>query len=301
MLKRILVPLDGSEVAGHALTPAITLALQARAEVLLERVPVLAHIVVPGEVGPALLYPEQSLDYSAEEAEAYLAGLQASLCQQGLRARALVRRGEPAAAIVETAADERADLVVMSSHGYSGVTRWLLGSVAEKVLRAAACPVLVIRSPNSMRHMLITLDGSALSEQALTPAMEIARGLNLRVTLFRATPRVELSKVEWFEAVERGFGRQLEQQIYAEATIYLQDIADAWGKLGLDIDTVVSFEPAAENILRCAEQRQADVIAMATHGRTGLRRWIYGSVAEKVLRGACFSMLIVRPPNHELN
>jgi nucleotide-binding universal stress UspA family protein len=302
MLKRILVPLDGSDIAQRALPPAVALARQARAELLLLRVPTLAHIIVPGDAGPALLYPEQSLDHSARVAEEYLAAVQASLCQEpGLRMRSLVHRGEAAGVIAETAAAENAGLVVMSSHGYSGVTRWLLGSVAEKVLHAAPCPVLVVRSPEPLRRMLIALDGSPLSEQVLMPAMEIARGLNLPVTLFRATPRVELAKVEWFEAAERGFGWQLERQLSEEAVIYLQDIANAWGKLGLAIDTDVRFEPAAEHILHCAEQCQADLLAMATHGRTGLRRWRYGSVTEKVLHGACRSMLVVRPPSHELN
>ena len=77
-----------------------------------------------------------------------------------------VRRGDVAEAVAEAAAEHGADLIVMSSHGYSGFTRWLLGSVAEKALRIAPCPVLVVRSPEPLRHMLIPLDGSPLSEVA---------------------------------------------------------------------------------------------------------------------------------------
>jgi nucleotide-binding universal stress UspA family protein len=297
MFNRILVPLDGSEVAARALEPAIKLAQHAHAEILLVRAPIPAYVVVPADSGYALLYPEQSLDHSEHLATEYLASIKDSLSRRGLRVRADIRRGEAAEAIVETAADEKADLIVMSSHGYSGVTRWLLGSVAEKVLRAARCPVLAVRSGSRepLRRMLIPLDGSALSEQALAPAMDVAAGLGLKVLLFRAVPTIDRSHVRRLEDVEPGFGYRVEEEMWDEAGAYLRELANVYRGQGLAIETAVNLEPAAVSILECAESQGVDLIAMATHGRSGLRRWVYGSVTEKVLRGASHSMLVVRP------
>jgi len=204
-----------------------------------------------------------------------------------------VREGSVAEIIVDSAAAGKVDLIVMSSHGYSGLTRWVLGSVAEKVLRGAPCPVLVIRSPRPVRRILIPLDGSALSEQALTPGLSLAAGLGAEVTLLRAIPRVDVKEIEQLDQAERGLGRRLEEELREDAGQYLRNLAAARPEMG--IKTAVVNEPAADSILDYAEKHATDVIAMSTHGRTGLGRWVYGSVTEKVLRGAHHSMLVVRP------
>ncbi len=296
MFSKILVPLDGSELAERALEPAFTLARQAQGEVRLLRVCAPEKILVPNSPaigGYGLLWPDQSLEQAEQEARSYLASIQKSKAPHPLAVHPEVREGGVAEIIVDTAAAGKADLIVMSSHGYSGLTRWVLGSVAEKVLRGAPCPVLVIRSPRPARHILIPLDGSALSEQALTPGLDLAAGLSAEVTLLRAIPRVDAQEIEQLDQAERGLGRRLEEELREDAGQSLRNLAAT--RPEMRIKTAVVNEPAADSILDYAEKHATDVIAMSSHGRTGLGRWVYGSVTEKVLRGAHHSMLVVRP------
>jgi len=301
MFNKILVPLDGSDLAERALDPALTLGKAGNAEVILLRVPELVHMLVPAGVGYGLLYPDQSLEYSTIQAHKYLKSLVESYDHPGILLRADVKDGDVAWAIVDMAQSEKAGLIAMSSHGYTGLTRWMYGSVAEKVLRAAPCPVLVVRSPRPLRKMLITLDGSELSERALEPAIETAGGLRMAVTLLQVLPEVNVEEVQRLEEFERGFGWRAQQEAREAAVEYLQRQAAAYRRPGLAIEAAVRSGAAAESILQYAETNEVDLIAMATHGRSGLARWVYGSVAEKVLRSAGRSMLIVRPPAHALN
>ncbi len=190
-----------------------------------------------------------------------------------------------------------ADLIVMSTHGYSGVTRWVMGSVTEKVLRAAQVPVFVVRGQTDIRKLLVPLDGSQLSEKAIEPALQIARALGAQVTLLQAVPtkRVDPRQVESLEDIEPGLGEAMARSDQTEAVHYLEDVTRRFKELDVEMDIAVTTTPAAENILDYADQQGIQLIAMATHGRSGLRRWIYGSVTEKILRRGCCSMLVVPP------
>jgi len=192
-------------------------------------------------------------------------------------------------------ADIHCDLIVMSSHGYSGVTRWMLGSVAEKVLRKAPCPVLVIRSSRPIWRVLVPLDGSPLAEAALQPALAVAAGLGAEVTLLRAIGAPEAEVLKQLDKVEKGLSQRVLEDMSAAAKTYLREVSDRHRRAGAEIKTAVVDGSAAAGILDYAEARDMDLIAMSTHGRTGLQRWIYGSVTEKVLHGAQHSMLVVRP------
>jgi nucleotide-binding universal stress UspA family protein len=302
MFHKILVPLDGSDLAQTALDPALALARHSGAEVILLRVPEMIRMMVPAPVGYGLMYPDQSLQHSTVQAQKYLRSVEEAWARPGLRLRAEVRDGEPAWVIVDMALEERVDLIVMSSHGYTGLTRWMYGSVAEKVLRAAPCPVLVVRSAGRLLDkMLIPLDGSQFSERALGPGLAVADGLGASVTLLQAVPEPDADDIAQLDEVEPGFGWRLQDEIKDDAEAYLRRLTRTRRYGEPEIKAVAPAGPAAETILKYAETNGIGLIAMATHGRTGLRRWVYGSVAEKVLRGGCCSMLIVRPPLHELN
>jgi nucleotide-binding universal stress UspA family protein len=243
----------------------------------------------------SLIWPNQSLERSHKDALGYLEQVRQTQAPPGLPLRSRVLEGDVAEAIVDTAAAEAVNLIVMSSHGYSGVTRWMLGSVAEKVLNSAACPVLVIRAPRPLRRILISLDGSPLSEQALRPGLEVAASLGAEVTLLRAVPVLPEDELEQLEQIERGLGERLKDELREEAEAYLKHLAEAHRSAGVDAQTVVTVGAPAPGILSYAEAHDVDLIVMATHGRTGLRRWRYGSVTEKVLRGGQHSMLVIRP------
>jgi len=182
----------------------------------------------------------------------------------------------------------------MSTHGYSGITRWVMGSVTEKVLHHAACPVLVARPADSIRKVLISLDGSELSESTLEPGLEVAAGLGAEVTLLRVVERLDAAQRDYLDEMERGLGNRVQQEFYEDAEEYLHDQIKSYRRAGLNIQTAVRDGSAADRILDFAKAQKVDLIAMATHGRTGLRRWVYGSVTEKVLHTGCCSMLIVR-------
>ncbi|RIK43864.1 MAG: hypothetical protein DCC57_17515 [Chloroflexi bacterium] len=143
-LHRILVPLDGSELSERALPLAVALAQKFGGEVTLLRV-----LDVPPP-GLGMRYPEnhwmrEALQYSHREAQEYLEARRAELAGQGVRTRVLVRDESPAEDILLVAADEKIDLIVMSSHGMGGPSLWTAGSVAHKVMLHSPCPVLLVR------------------------------------------------------------------------------------------------------------------------------------------------------------
>ena len=204
-----------------------------------------------------------------------------------------------AGAIVDTALSEQVDLIVMSTHGYSGLTRWVLGSVTEKVLRSAPCPVLAVRAARHPQKVLITLDGSPLSERAIEPGLAVAQSLNAAMTLLRVVPRVSIDGK--LDKHERGLSRRMQEDLIEEAKDYLRGRSEAAARSGVMIKSEVRIGSPADIILEHIETYGTDLIVMATHGRTGLKRWVYGSVTAKVLRSVNCSMLVIRPTDAELN
>lgn len=298
MFNKLLVPLDGSELSERALQPALTIARAVKGEVTFLRVPATDLMLVPDAAvltGYGIMWPDQSLEQSRQETREYLAAIAKTHASPSVQVQTKLMEGSVAETILEAATADQADLIVMSSHGYSGLNRWLLSSVAERVLHSAPCPVFVIRSPEPPRHVLIPLDGSALSERALEPGLELAARLGGTATLLRAIPMLEASLFEKAEKIEPGMGRRMEEDFHEEAASYLRDLSATHARPGLTLNHIITHTPAADSILHYAETHPVDVIAMSTHGRTGLRRWVYGSVTEKVLRGANFSMLVIRP------
>jgi nucleotide-binding universal stress UspA family protein len=291
MFDKILVPLDGSELAERALQPALALARHSNGSIIVLRAITPEPMFVP-EIQGSDQYGTIWLGESLERAREL---------QGGLDIQTKTVEGPAAEAIVDTARAESVGLIVMSSHGYSGLRRWVLGSVAERVLHESPCPVMVLHSADRLRHILIPLDGSTLSEQALVPAFEIATALDCRVTLIRVTTPISQSAIDDFDQLETNLGRRLQDELQEDADQYLRAIVARHPHKDLAVETMVMHDSPAESILTYAQTHGVNLIAMSTHGRTGLQRWRYGSVTEKVLRGAndC-SMLVIRPTVHHL-
>ncbi len=291
MFKKILVPLDGSQLSQRALEPALALSQQTHAELLLVRVPTPdALSFAAGEAKQREL---------AQDALSYLETIHKSNEQPPINIRVRVLDGDVASAIVDTARVEQIDLIVMSTHGYSGLTRWVLGSVTEKVLRSAPCPVLAVRAARQPQQLLITLDGSPLAERAIEPGLSLAHSLQAEVTLLRSVPQILADGK--LDEHERGLSRRMQDDLINEAKEYLQARSDEAGRSGVVIKPTVRIGSPADNILEYVETYGIDLIVMATHGRTGLKRWVYGSVTAKVLRSVNCSMLVIRPTDAELN
>ncbi len=271
MLERILVPLDGSPRAEAILVHLRRLLRRKDSEIVLFRVV---------EPPTTLNAPEYArlLDDRRTEAKMYLQILKARLEDAGARVDARTAEGSPADAILEAAAAVKASLVAMSSHGRSGIDRWAYGSVTEKILRASGVPLLVVRSTPTrpeaeIRRILVPVDGSDSSLTALQPAAELASLFDADVVLVHVvdpeSPSAPLPQLE------------KAQEILREA--------------GLKAEVEVRQGDAATGILAVAEQQSVDLIALATHGRSGMSRWVLGSVAEKILRTSTLPMLVVRP------
>jgi nucleotide-binding universal stress UspA family protein len=290
----IVVPLDGSRLSERALAPAKALARFTETELHCVRVALASQIIVFADMGGAVLYPDQALTEGRRESEAYLEAVRAAETAEDFAVRTEVRMGDVPGEVVDAARDARAQFIVMSSHGYSGVRRWLLGSVAETVLHAAPCPVWVVRAATPPRHMLIPLDGSPLAEEVLEPALAVARCFDTRVTLFRAVPELHGHDLARLEGMEPGLGRRYVDNLAQAATDYLERVALSLGGEPARVRTKVGYGPPAEAILDHSERNAVDLVAMTTHGLTGLRRWVYGSVMQKVLDQLPVSMLVAR-------
>lgn len=273
MFKKILVPLDGSETAERALAFAQKLMNQedGQHELILLRVPVAEDAFIEGQI--ADVYPQTPPDNrAAEEAQAYLDQLKQRLESADLTVRVLTPTGDIAGVILDTAVEEAVDLLIMSTHGRSALRLWMLGGVAERVLRNAACPVLSVRTDQPLNDIVITLDGSPLAEQILPIVFPLARILEAKVTLL--TVNGVIAKAATMD--------------------YLQRIINQYDAANFADYKVLSGK-AALAIVDYVANNDVDLLAMVTHGYTGSQRWAYGSVAEKVIRGADCSLLIVRP------
>lgn len=303
MFNRLLVPLDGSELAERALPMALNLLPATGGEIILLTVPAVHPVSHANYGGFNWLYPEQAIQLAEGQGQAYLAHAAERYAREGVTFRQEVIEGDPASVIVDVAGQRRMDAIVMTTRGYSGLTRWTLGSVSEKVMRAAPSPVVIVREARPLKQILVPLDGSEHAERALPHAFWLARQNNARLTLlYVVEPFVALmpSTLGW-EHMSAQVDETANEALARQAAEYMETIALRYSTVDFLAEAVVRHGATAETILQYAGEIGADLIAMATHGRTGLRRWVYGSVTEKVLRGVHAALLVVRVPKHLLN
>jgi nucleotide-binding universal stress UspA family protein len=310
MFERILVPLDGSLRAERALPLAARLARAISATVILARV-----IDLPASVGPgaapladveALMAGERETAMRYLEDVARRPELVDVTTQRQMSVAAAV-----APALLEIIQTSRADLVVICSHGRTGFTRWRLGSVAQKMARHVTIPTLVLRGdgPNLVGDSagksrtvcaLVPLDGSLEAETALEPAAQLIAALAapgrgalhlLHVVQLEDAPHASDSE------------KDSEETMRLEAERYLRAVAERFrhaplARLPLDVTWSVAFDAdVAAAILnqRASADHAYDIIAMASHGRSGWQLWMVGSVTERVLQTSDLPLLIVRP------
>lgn len=299
MLHKILVPLDGSIAAETALVPAMQLGRSTGAELLLLRALETNYMAMPMMAnGYELTWPVAALENSRQEIAEYLAGARRLHDCAACHVQALEMEGDAASCIVDTADDEAVDLIVMSTHGHTGVRRVIFGSVTERVLHAAPCPVLVTRAKDPIRRMLITLDGSVLGESVLEPALAIAHAVEARIILMRVNEVIPLNPLDmaasWDWDIPEPEKRLMGERRQA-AEAYLREVVGRLDLSPAEVETIVLDGSPVDRIQEFARLYNIDLLAMSTHGHTGLRRWLYGSVTAQVMRGSHCSMLVVRP------
>ena len=302
MFSKIVVPLDGSPVAEVALPWARALAQGARLPVELLSVIDLDEMArhIDTERG---LFLDTLDDFETHRREEYLAALAKSFA--GVPVTWRVERGAAASSIVERAAADKAALVCMATHGRSGLQRWLLGSVAEKVLRATENPLLLVRASdsapvtgvNALDAIIVPLDGSPVAEQVLPTVAELARGLGIEVILFRAYDIPYGSFYEGGGSYAADLQR-LSATVETDVQLYLEERRAVLAQAGLAQLAYASKEGLAPDaIIDFARNKPGSVIAMCSHGRSGVRRWVLGSVTENVVRHASNPVLILRAEN----
>ncbi|HLZ21394.1 MAG TPA: universal stress protein [Ktedonobacterales bacterium] len=312
MFSRILVPLDGSQRAESALPVAAKIARAANGSVVLvQSVNFPSQLNAGAAFAPALYTPEL---IEAQEAEAtrYLQTISTSPVLTGIHTDVRVFTGTPAISILDSLASERADLIVMTSHGRTGLARWALGSVAQQLVRHAPVPVFVLREHGpsviephpDMEHLfrvLVPLDGSPLAETSLEPAAALVSALT-------APSQGALHLVLVLLPYEADTEYMPEALAMQGAKSYLGGVAERLrtAHAGLHVTwTVAAQLDVASAILRVAERGDdtegagvfggCDMIAMATHGYSGLKHWMMGSVTERMLESTKLPVLIVRP------
>lgn len=288
MIANILIPLDGSVLAERALPYAAGLAGASHARLRL------LH-VMPARPSP--FHPQAEGDIAAR-----LDLLARQLRGQDIQATASTITGRaPADAILASANDPPADLIVMSTHGRSGIGRWLYGSVTDRILRLSDVPVLLVPTtsihpwPKDRRpKILVPLDGSDLSETALGPARLLSYTLGADLLLMRVVEQTA-APIWGFDSVSMAAWRAAPEDLQ-DARQYLDGIAEASGPVALSADVLVDEGNPAAVIAAMARQEGVDLIVMATHGRTGLPRLTMGSVATATVQRSPAPLLLIRPP-----
>jgi nucleotide-binding universal stress UspA family protein len=308
MQREILVPLDGSPLAETILPHAQLLAQSTGSAVtLLSAVPtVLTANAVAGPLGLEP-YDEHAWETDVTYAHDYLVGVAARLEVEGLRVRAHVVEGAPAPVILDYAARHPAvSTIAMATHGRSGLGRWVFGSVAAQVLHGAAIPLLLVRphagprgpqtpAARPYKTILVPLDGSSLAEQALTQAATLAGRDGAALLLVAAVPEPDAHVGRpGHDTQPRSRAAAARVAEAARLEGYLGRTAAHLREQGLGAGTALPAGPAADAILHAAETSGADLIVMASHGRSGLARLWLGSVAAKVVQGATRPVLLVR-------
>lgn len=288
----VVVPLDGSELAERALPLAVSLAQMAGAGLRL----------VDAAISPTSLDAGIAIDAVVAEAERYLER-HASILRSRYRLEVTTHATiSPAVSLILGEVSQPEVLaVVMGTHGRSGLGRLILGSVAEGVLRESPIPVYLVPAaagplpdPFQVRHILVPLDGSALAYSVLAPLPDLARKSGARLTLVRIySEDEELSKASDQSALT-AVERQLDR-LEAAAHAYFSPIKAHLRASGLMVQAEWSIGTPAAELATIAERLRPDLIALATHGRSGIDRLRYGSVAESVLRRATTPVMTLGP------
>lgn len=285
MYKKILVPLDGSKLAEQVLPYAQMLAGACGASITLVRV----------------TDPDARLPFTANQsARDYLNYTAAGL--KPLSVDAVEKIGKAAEVIVDTAKADVDCLIAMATHGMTGPRRWLMGSVASKVVQTAENPILLIRvtqdasplGPFALRRVIVPLDGSGLAEKVLPHVRVLASKLKLDMQLVRTYSLPPDAYVVADGVIAHG-PAQYRKNLHEESENYLDGkVASLQADGFAAVSAAVIEGDAASELIELAEGPPQSLIAMSTHGRSGLGRWVLGSVAEKVVQHSRAPVLLIR-------
>lgn len=310
----MLVPLDGTDVAAGILPYVTEVARRGNAPLLLLGVVDPTAIHYPpgtaerpagtgsesGETG--VLYRDQIESAATGNAADELEGVAAGLREQGITVGVHSSIGNPAEEILRVADEEGCGIIAMSTHGRNAIARGILGSVTDKVVHASTLPVLTVTPERakeyvgtqggSLSTVMVPLDGSDLSERALSFAAQLARALSTDLLLVRA---VSLDSPSYAYGGYMGLA-DVHAQVVPAAAEYLDAVAERLKRQGVRARIKVLQGSAPQALLTFAQETPNDLIVMTTHGRSGLSRWLMGSVGEAMVRASGDPVLIIPNP-----
>jgi nucleotide-binding universal stress UspA family protein len=273
-MRRILVPTDGSPGSEKALPYATIVASAQNAEMIVVSVIDDLPIVAPGYGATSAAIYEEILRDNENAAKSHLEGIARKLTAAGIPVRTAVRRGPTAAALLDWEAEETPDLLVMATHGRTGLPRFALGSVADRMVREGTTPVLLVRSAPPTARLetaLVMLDGSGVAEQVFPIIEDLAGKLLRSVTLYRVIS---------------------DPNDRTAAMHYLEGATARLATTGLQVKSLVDVGDPRRTTVKAASR--FDLVILCTHGRGGFDRLRHGSVAESVVQEVERPTLLVR-------
>ena len=277
MHEKVIVPLDGSPLAEVALPYAEEIAGKMGSNVIL-------FTVLPSEDAEEQQSHETYITKMVNVTKRHMAKYREKSKSAEIRVGTATRIGNPAEGILDYAHAAHPCLIVMATHGRSGIGRWAVGSVADKVVRSTMRqPLLLIRAKGShsdirakriLKKVLVPLDGSKESEAVLPYISDVASQLQMEIVLLRVLPKMN--------------------NTYATTETYLQELCNQLTENGISAGYVIRIGAAADQIIDLADEIASDMVAMTTHGQTAVNIWTLGSVAQKVLLGGNTPLLLIK-------
>jgi nucleotide-binding universal stress UspA family protein len=301
MFEKILVPLDGSALAQAILPYVVIVAKGFHSRVILLHV---AETALDHEAPEQKTYADETMERIRPMAESYLAGVADELGREGIDVETKVVKGQAAAQIVEHADKENVGLIAMSTHGRSGLARLVMGSGIDKILRACEQPVLLVRPRDEgaggeaggrLAKIIVPLDGSDAAEAVLPFAEELAKALGLEAILIQVIGVETTVHFGPMAADSWPVPSDVLQRLDVVASGYLTGLAKQLKDKGLTVQWEVLRGSAASRIVEFARETPDSLVAMTTHGRSGFRRWVMGSVTDEVVRHTGEPVLVMRP------
>ena len=300
MFEKILVPLDGSAIA-QGILPCVKTFARPFGSTL-----VLFHAAeAPVELDRQEKYAKEAIDRICSLADEYLSGVAKTLRRQRFKVEVKVGLGGVARSITDFAEAEKVDLIAMSTHARAGPARWMLGSAPDRVLRHTHIPVLLVRptgetpldaKPYALKKMIVPMDGSRAAQAILPLVKEMAKTLEVEVILIQVISAETTVQFTPMGPDTWAVPTDVLQQIDVLASGYLAGVGKELEREGVPVRWDVLRGTTAQRIVEFAQETPGSMVAMSTHGRSGLRRWVLGSVADKVVRASGEPVLVIRPP-----
>jgi nucleotide-binding universal stress UspA family protein len=287
--KKILVPLDGSEVAEKALLYVKSIAKLKNSNVILFAVSLTIFVDRRDRLFASYL------EVSAKE-----------LNKEGIKVTTATSYGDVAEEIVKYAKNNKIDLIVMATHGYSRTKRWLFGSVTQKVLYGTEIPVLLIKSKSpevsgKFNRILVPLDGSPFSEATLPYVEELTKKSNKEILLLHICepPVVPSYGSQPINPTWKKYRDNMWEETERLSINYLNKTVAVLNKKGIKKvkSRVIKAQTGdvAKTIMQISKEENISLIVIATQGRTGVRGWVYGSVANRIVEDSSQPILLIRP------